>query len=115
MTITASLVGIFAGGGILYTIAFLYLKLRKTQGMGGGDIKLIAMIGAATGLKGILFTIFTGSLIGTIGGICAIFFSKKKNYQLKIPFGPYLSIGAILYIFFGTPLIEWYLGTISGY
>ncbi len=115
MTITDSLFGIFVGGGILYTIAFLYFKLRNTQGMGGGDIKLIAMIGAATGLKGILFTIFTGSFIGTFGGICAILFSKKKNYQLKIPFGPYLSLGAILYIFFGTPLIEWYLRKISGY
>jgi leader peptidase (prepilin peptidase) / N-methyltransferase len=113
MTITDALVGIFTGGGILYAIAFLYFKLRNTQGMGGGDIKLLAMIGAATGLKGVLFTIFTGSFLGIFGGIFAILITKDRNYQLKIPFGPYLSIGAILYIFFGKILIGWYLGKMS--
>ena len=59
------LAGIFSGGGILYTIAFAYLNLRGKKGMGGGDIKLLAMIGAATGLKGVLFTLFAGSFMGT--------------------------------------------------
>ena len=115
MTVTASLAGVFTGGGILYAIAFLYFKLRNTQGMGGGDIKLLAMIGAATGIKGVLFTIFTGSLMGTFGGLGAMLLTKKKNSQLRIPFGPYLSMGTILYIFYGKNLINWYLGGISGY
>ncbi len=108
------LIGIFAGGGILYTIAFLYFKLKKAQGMGGGDIKLLAMIGAATGLKGVIFTIFTGSVMGTAAGLGALIFIKGSNRYLKIPFGPYLSFGAILYIFFGEGLIQWYFRTITG-
>jgi len=115
MSFKGSLIGVFTGGGILYTIAFLYFKLRKAQGMGGGDIKLLAMIGAATGIKGVIFTIFTGSFLGTCAGIWALIFIKGSNRQLKIPFGPYLSSGAILYIFFGESLIQWYLHTIAGY
>ncbi|MCP3943365.1 MAG: prepilin peptidase [Desulfobacteraceae bacterium] len=109
MSIKSVLLGIFTGGGILYTVAFVYFKLKKTQGMGGGDIKLLAMIGAATGIKGVLFTLFTGSLLGTFAGIFAILFVKGGNRYLKIPFGPYLSAGAIIYIFFGESLIQWYL------
>jgi leader peptidase (prepilin peptidase)/N-methyltransferase len=112
MSIKAVLIGIFVGGGILYSIAFLYFTLRKTDGMGGGDIKLLAMIGAATGIKGVLFTIFAASLTGTVAGIGAMIMAKKSNSQLKIPFGPYLSAGAILYIFYGEDLIGWYLRTI---
>lgn len=74
--------------------------------MGGGDIKLLAMIGAAMGIKGVLFTLFTGSLLGTIAGIFSIFLTKNRH--LKIPFGPYLSAGAVLYIFYGDQLIQWY-------
>ena len=82
--------------------------------MGGGDIKLLAMIGAATGLKGVLFTIMTSSFLGTAVGLSAIIFIKGSNLHLKIPFGPYLSFGAILYIFFGEELIQWYFKTITG-
>jgi len=110
MTFASVLIGIFTGGGILYAIAFLYYKLRKTEGMGGGDIKLLAMIGAATGLEGVMFTLFTASLTGTVAGIGTLLFSKGSTRQLKIPFGPYLSAGVILYIFFGKNLIQWYFG-----
>jgi len=69
MTIKKTIFGILTGGGSLYAVAFLYYMLKKQEGMGGGDIKLLAMIGAATGVKGVIFTIFTGSLLGTIFGI----------------------------------------------
>ncbi len=115
MSFAAVLTGILTGGGILYTIAFLYFKLKNTEGMGGGDIKLLAMIGAATGIKGVLFTILTGSFLGSAAGLFAIIFIKGSNSQLKIPFGPYLSSGAILYIFFGEGLIQWYFQTMTGY
>ena len=101
--------GVLAGGGILYLVAFLYYYLRKHQGMGGGDIKLLAMIGAATGIKGVLFTLFTGSVFGTLGGLAAMALAKKsEKNQARIPFGPFLSLGAMLYIFYGEPLIQWY-------
>ncbi|MBA3012470.1 MAG: prepilin peptidase [Proteobacteria bacterium] len=115
MSAVTVLAGIISGGGILYAIAFVYLKFRKKEGMGGGDIKLLAMIGAATGLKGVLFTLFAGSFMGTFAGIAAMVLTRGCHGQLKIPFGPYLSLGTILYIFFGEGIIQWYLLTITGY
>lgn len=102
--------GVLAGGGILYLVALSYYSLRKHQGMGGGDIKLLAMIGAATGVKGAFFTLFTGSVFGTLGGVAAMAMAKKSpKRQAKIPFGPFLSLGAILYIFWGEAIIRWYI------
>lgn len=80
--------------------------------MGGGDIKLLAMIGAATGLKGVLFTVFCGSLLGTAAGLFTMLYMRDLNTKQKIPFGPFLSAGAILYVFFGEEIIQWYIGTI---
>ena len=106
--------GIIAGGGILYLVALFYYLVRKHQGMGGGDIKLLAMIGAATGVKGVFFTLFTGSVFGTLGGVTAMMLTKTPDSrQTKIPFGPFLSLGAILYIFWGEPLIRWYFNFIG--
>ncbi len=108
ITFKAALIGIFAGGGILYSVAVLYYLIRKEEGMGGGDIKLLAMIGAAIGWKGVLFTLFTGSLFGTLAGLVIMMVTRILNVRLKIPFGPYLSAGAVLYIFYGNQLIQWY-------
>jgi len=113
MTIKDTLMGIISGGGSLYMVAFLYLLLRKEEGMGGGDIKLLAMIGGAIGWKGVLFTIFAGSLVGTLAGIIIMVCNRMGDIKLKIPFGPFLSLGALLYIFWGTPLIDWYFGIIT--
>ena len=110
MTLKNTLLGIVAGGGSLYAVAFLYYLLKKQEGMGGGDIKLLAMIGAAIGIKGVFFTIFAGSLFGTFFGLLIMIYTKIADSKLKIPFGPFLSMGAILYIFFGEQLILWYLG-----
>ncbi len=113
MTIIQSLKGILGGGGILYAIAAVYYLLRKQEGMGGGDIKLLAMIGAATGINGVLFSIFTGSLLGTLAGISTMLYMRISDTKFKIPFGPFLSAGAILYIFFGHEIIQWYFGTVG--
>lgn len=106
----AALTGILVGGGSLYIVAVTYHVLRKEEGMGGGDIKLLAMIGAATGWQGVLFTLFAGSCAGTLAGTGAMIISRSVNPKLKIPFGPYLSIGALLYLFKGHELIQWYFG-----
>ena len=113
MTIKAMLLGVLVGGGSLYLVAVIYYLLRKEEGMGGGDIKLLAMIGAAIGWKGVFFTIFTGSLAGTLSGSAIMLATRSANPKLRIPFGPYLSIGAILYIFWGDALIHWYLNILS--
>jgi leader peptidase (prepilin peptidase) / N-methyltransferase len=107
ISIRDSLLGILAGGGILFIIAELYLRFTGKEGMGGGDVKLLAMIGALIGWQGVLFTIFVSSLIGTIIGI-VIMLIKGKNLKLAVPFGPFLSLGAVTYVFFGNEFINWY-------
>lgn len=89
-----SLTGALLGGGILYATAVLYEKIRGTEGMGGGDIKLLAMIGAFLGWRGTLAAIFLGALLGTAGGILSM---RKGGEGLKtaIPFGPYLCAAAL--------------------
>lgn len=103
-----SLVGILAGGGSLLLVAYCYQLLTGKEGMGGGDIKLLAMMGAFLGWKAVPFIIFSSSLIGSIVGV-SMMLLQKKDSKLAIPFGPYLAIGALLYIFYGQPLISWYL------
>ena len=104
-----SLAGILIGGGSLYAVAWIYTLITKREGMGGGDIKLLAMIGAFIGWQGVLFTIFTASAVGTAVGLTQMIISHS-NMKLAIPFGPFLSIGAIVYLFFGRAIIAWYLG-----
>jgi leader peptidase (prepilin peptidase) / N-methyltransferase len=94
-----SLIGIITGGGILYIIAWGYFLWRKIDGMGGGDIKLLAMIGAFLGWQSLPFVILASSLSGTVVGLLAMI-KQKKGGQTRIPFGPFLSIAAIAYLFF---------------
>jgi leader peptidase (prepilin peptidase)/N-methyltransferase len=108
ITYQDSLIGILAGGGSLYLVAWVYSLLTKKEGMGGGDIKLLAMMGALIGLKGVIFTIFVSSLVGTLSGL-AIMLQSRKGMKLAVPFGPFLSLGGIVYVFFGPKLIYWYL------
>ena len=108
ITYKESLMGILLGGGILLSVAWGYHLLTKREGMGGGDIKLLAMIGAFLGWKGVIFTIFAGSAIGTVAGVTLALLTGGGR-RLAIPFGPFLSIGALLYMFFGPQLIGWYV------
>jgi len=103
-----SLLGIFIGGGLLYAVAVLFYWVTKKEGMGGGDIKLLAMIGAYLGWSSTLFTILVSSLIGSMVGI-ALMVAKGADSKYAIPFGPFLSIGAVIYLFFGREMIRWYL------
>jgi len=100
--------GVLMGGGFLWAIAYIYYALRKEEGMGGGDIKLLAWIGALLGWSSIPFVILSSSLVGAVVGIL---FSLKSKDGLKavIPFGPYLALGAVLYAFWGTEIGDWYL------
>jgi len=107
------ILGIIVGGGILYLIAFLYFFLTKKEGMGGGDIKLLAMIGSFIGYKGVFFTIFVSSVLGTIIGILLILL-KGRDMKYAVPFGPFLSLGALIYIYFGNFIIFHYINFIRG-
>ncbi len=97
-----SLLGALAGGGLLYATAAGYEKVRGQEGLGGGDIKLVAMVGAFLGWRGALLTVFAGSLLGVAGGLFAM---RKGQEGLKtaIPFGPYLCAAALLARLGGEP------------
>lgn len=108
ITWTDSIIGTLLGGGSLLLVAMGYQLITKKEGMGGGDIKLLAMVGAFVGWKGVFFTIFLASIAGTLIGLI-LMLRSGKGLKLAIPFGPFLSIGAITYIHFGKSIIDWYL------
>jgi leader peptidase (prepilin peptidase)/N-methyltransferase len=103
-----SLLGIFIGGGLLYAVAVLFYWATKREGMGGGDIKLLAMIGAFLGWSSTVFTILVSSLIGSVVGV-VFMVATRADSKYAIPFGPFLSMGAVIYLFFGREIISWYL------
>jgi leader peptidase (prepilin peptidase)/N-methyltransferase len=107
MTFKASLLGLLAGGGSLLIVAWTYNLITRKEGMGGGDIKLLGMIGTFIGWKGVLFTIFAASVAGTFVGVL-VMLVKGKDLKFAIPFGPFLSIGAMSYLFFGEKILFWY-------
>ena len=100
-----SLIGLLAGGGALYAIAFLYYVLRKQDGMGGGDIKLLAMIGAFLGWQSLPFVIFASSVTGSVVGLLAMW-QQGKGGNTRIPFGPFLSCAALVYLFFREAILH---------
>jgi leader peptidase (prepilin peptidase)/N-methyltransferase len=108
-----SLYGILLGGGILFVIAYGYQLLRKREGMGGGDIKLLGMIGAFCGIPGVIFSLMAGSLLGTLVGI-PMMLIKGEDSKYSIPFGPFLSLGALIFLFFGDTIIYMFLNIAAG-
>lgn len=104
----SSFVGVLLGGGFLWCLAYLYFLLRKEEGMGGGDIKLLAWIGAVLGWTSVPFVILSSSLVGSVVGII-VALTTKGGLKTAIPFGPYLALGAIFYVFGGEEIALWYV------
>jgi len=101
-----SLIGILGGGGFFYIVAVVFEKLAGREGMGGGDIKMLAMIGAWAGWRPLPSIILMSSLGGIlIGGVSLLL--ARKEMRSKIPFGPFLSLGTLLWLFFGHDLQLW--------
>jgi len=103
-TIWGNLIGLGFGGGVLLLISELYLRIRKRVGLGLGDVKLLAMTGAFFGLQGAFSTMFFGSLLGSVIGI-SLMLLARKGLSHHLPFGPYLALGTIIYIFSGPSLL----------
>ncbi len=104
-----SLYGVLLGGGFLWSVAYLYFAIRKREGMGGGDIKLIAWIGAVLGWASVPVVIIGSSLLGAIVGLVLVA-GQKDAFKKAIPFGPYLVGAALAYMFFhGERIGDWYL------
>lgn len=91
--------GILLGGGSFYALAVIYYLITRREGMGGGDIKLLAMIGAFLGWQSLPFVIFGSSLMGTVAGLGAMA-RQKKGGKTVIPYGPFLSLAGMFYLFF---------------
>ncbi len=108
-----SVLGVLVGGGILWLLAWASPYLFGKEGMGGGDIKLMAMIGAFLGWKSALMTIMIGSLLGSFVGITLIAAQVIKREEY-IPFGPFLVCGALATLFFGQSILAWYQGLLAG-
>ncbi|HSR70046.1 MAG TPA: prepilin peptidase [Acidobacteriota bacterium] len=107
-----SAVGVLLGGGVLWLVAGLYQLLRKIEGMGMGDIKMMAMVGAFLGWRYAWMTIFLGSLLGAIIGSLYIYV-RGKGQRYELPFGTFLAAGAILAALWGPQLLAWYLRLLS--
>lgn len=106
-----AIIGALVGSGFLFLIAYLYLKFRNIEGLGMGDVKLLAFIGSYTGWFGALFTIFFGSILGLLA---SLYFMKKEKdnnlMKLEIPFGPFLALAGSVYLFFGEKIYNFYFG-----
>lgn len=104
-----SFIGLLVGGFPLFAIGWIWEKLRKVEAMGGGDVKLMGMVGSLLGWKLALLTIMLGAVSGSVIGVLLIALRKQEREAL-IPFGPFLAVGAVLSAFYGSDIIAWYLG-----
>ena len=104
-----ALMGSVSGGGALYLVAAGYARITGREGLGGGDIKLLAMIGAWMGWKPLPLIVLMSSLSGAVIGSIFILVGGK-GARTQIPFGPFLSFGAVAYLFFGREISIWYFG-----
>lgn len=105
----ASLLGVLLGGGVLYAIAWGYYAVRKEEGLGMGDVKMLAMIGAFLGWQAVLLTLVLSSFAGAIIGT-ALIALQRGSMKFALPFGTFLAIGALVAMLAGQPIIDWYLG-----
>lgn len=105
-----SLVGAALGAGLFFFLQRVYRRIRNDEGMGTGDIKLMLMLGALLGWQSLAFIIFVGSLTAIIASLAYI--RGGEGMRTAVPFGPFLALGAVLYILVGEAAMEWYMGVI---
>jgi leader peptidase (prepilin peptidase)/N-methyltransferase len=104
-----ALIGLIAGGASLYLLAVVGDFLFKKESLGGGDIKLAAMLGAFLGWKSIIIIFFGAAVLGLVYSLIYMLFSRKMRQDRMIPFGPFLSLAALIALFFGNYLINLYV------
>jgi len=105
----SSLVGILAGGGVLWGVAEAYYRLRHEEGLGMGDVKMLAMVGAFAGWRLMVLTLVLASVSGSLVGI-ALIVSRRGTMKYALPFGTFLALGAGAAITAGPTILAWYLG-----
>ncbi|MGK2858379.1 MAG: prepilin peptidase [Thermoanaerobaculia bacterium] len=102
-----SLIGAFVGGSLIFSVNLLYKAWRGIDGMGMGDAKMLAMIGAVMGWKAVLPVLFLASMVGAVFGI-AFAMRSPAGMQTALPFGVFLGLASILLLFFGYPAAALY-------
>jgi leader peptidase (prepilin peptidase)/N-methyltransferase len=101
-----SIIGALLGYSILYCIAFLFYRRTGKEGIGQGDLDLLSFIGSCTGIYGCWISLLIGSVLGSLVGIIYILISKANKKNIKIPFGPFLSLGAICFVLYQHQLLK---------
>ena len=102
----SSLIGILLGGGVPFVVAELYWRVRGHEGLGMGDVKMLAMIGAFLGWPSAIMTLMIGSIAGSFTGL-AVIALRRGDLQYTLPFGTFLAVGAAVAAVLGAPLVEW--------
>ena len=104
-----SVLGVVVGGGIIFIIGLAGSVIFKKEAMGGGDVKLAAMIGAFLGWKYTIISLFLGFFLGALVGIFLIL-SKIKSKEDMVPFGPFIASGSFITFLWGEKIFSWYVG-----
>lgn len=103
-----AVIGVVAGGGVLWAIGSFWSWLRGMEAMGGGDVKMLAMVGAFLGWKLVIVTFVVSSIVGGLFA-AVLLATKRTELTSKLPFGTFLAIGAFIASLWGDPLLDWYL------
>jgi leader peptidase (prepilin peptidase)/N-methyltransferase len=104
----SSLIGILVGGGLLFAVAEAYYRIRHEEGLGMGDVKMLAMVGAFLGWPATLMTLMMGSIAGSVVGM-ALIAARRGDMKYALPFGTFLAMGAALSATVGPSLLTWYV------
>jgi leader peptidase (prepilin peptidase)/N-methyltransferase len=105
----SSLIGLVIGGLIPLLLAEAYLRVRKMEGLGMGDVKMLALIGAFLGWQLVLLTLAVASVLGSLVGL-GMMLSRRGDMKYALPFGTFLSIAALFAAAAGEPIVQWYVG-----
>ena len=107
--IVDALIGVLIGGGVLWLIGEAYFRYSGQEGMGGGDVKMLAMIGAFLGWKLVLVTLVLSSVLGSVIGLLVIA-ARKGGMKYALPYGTFLALGALVASLAGEAIVNWYVG-----
>ncbi|HUK52351.1 MAG TPA: prepilin peptidase [Candidatus Binatia bacterium] len=112
LSVVDALLGAAAGAGILWLFAEGYFRLRGREGMGLGDVKMMAMAGTFLGARAAVLTIMAGALLGSVLGAAFMLF-RRTGSEYELPFGTFLAGAALLAVFYGPPVLAWYFGRLQ--
>jgi leader peptidase (prepilin peptidase) / N-methyltransferase len=104
-----AIIGVLAGGGVLWLVGEAYYRYSGQEGMGGGDVKMLAMIGAFLGWQLMVLTLVLSSVLGSVVGLLVIVF-RKGGMKYALPYGTFLSLAALVASLYGRRILDWYMG-----